>query len=50
METIKLTEELLEAAKEALEFIDERSRGLVLDVKDSLRIDIAKFEGRRNGK
>lgn len=37
-------EGLLEAAKEALEFIEKRSEGVALDVKDSLRLAIRDAE------
>jgi hypothetical protein len=36
---------LLKAAQEALEWIDQRSAGLVLDVKDSLRAAIRQAGG-----
>lgn len=37
---------LISAAKEALEFIEKRTRGIVIDAKDALRIAISKSEGK----
>jgi hypothetical protein len=38
--------ELLEACKEALEHFDKYTKGIVIDAKDSLRMAIAKAEGK----
>jgi hypothetical protein len=38
--------DLLDAAKEALEFLERHTSGIVIDAKDSLRMAIAKREGR----
>lgn len=38
---------LLDACIEALEFIEDKTNGLVIDAKDSLRIAIAQATGKR---